>query len=330
LYGDSQSEKVLALYDQALPRLVAANQSKTGADSRLGGASFDFAEFYAKQGNAEKCWEAFQIAMENDPGGHLAKRAKRVPGRFSVISDRPAFKAFTEAAPETELDRWEAEMDRKRAEFSKEMSAAWESFLPVEVDGVMFMGVILSVTGHVLVPDIVADATNIRAKLTDYLPAKVIARDSEAKLAVLKVEGAKYLRPVEMGTVDDLKEYAPFDYASTNGRTGRTFPSISQMTARGFGENPRVGRITRSGAGVHTLEIGKAGNVSSLLIGKRGKRSPLSDAFIHYDGSLLGFCVDEEVVYKENITHNAPGPKHNVVPIDQIQASLERMDLRKK
>jgi hypothetical protein len=328
LYGDSQSEKVLALYDQALPRLVAANQSKTGADSRLGGASFDFAEFYAEQGNAEKCWQAFQIVMENDPEGHLAKQAKRMTGVFSAIRDRSAFKAFMEAAPETELDRWEAEMDRKRAEFSKEMSAAWESFLPVEVDGVMFMGVILSVTGHVLVPDIVADATNIRAKLTDYLPAKVIARDSEAKLAVLKVEGAEDLRPVKMGTADDLKEYAPFDYATANGRMERAFGLITLITARAY-SGTLDGQITEALGHVNTLEIDKAGNISSFQIPKLD-RSPISNAYVHYDGKLLGVCVDDEVVYKEDITHNAPGPKHNVVPIDQIQASLERMDLRKK
>ena len=35
LYGDDQSEKVIALYDQALPRLVQANQFKTGPDFGL-------------------------------------------------------------------------------------------------------------------------------------------------------------------------------------------------------------------------------------------------------------------------------------------------------
>ena len=46
--------------------------------------------------------------------------------------------------------------------------------------------------------------------------------------------------------------------------------------------------------------------------------------YVHYDGKLLGFCVDDEIVYKA-LADNAPGPKYNVVPIDQIQASLERM-----
>ena len=92
------------------------------------------------------------------------------------------------------------------------------------------MCVILSSTGHLLVPDSVADAADIRAKITDYLPAQVVARDSEVRLAVLKVEGARNLRPVEMGTVDDLKEYAPYDFAMANGRTSRSFPTIVLVT----------------------------------------------------------------------------------------------------
>ncbi len=322
LYGDGQSEKVLALYDQALPRLVEANQSKAGADSRLGHVAFGFAQSYDEQGNAEKCWQAFQIAMENDPEGHLAKQAKRMTGVFSAIRDKSAFKAFTEAAPETEADRRLDEQNRKRSEFRNERLKAWKSFLSIEADGEIFTGVVLNSTGHLVVSDIVADASNIRAKVTNYSPAKVVARDAEARLAVLKVEGAKYLRPVEMGTVDDLEEYAPFDSAGANGRTGRTFPSIGQITARGYSQQSR-GQITETSASVRTLEIDKAGKISSFQISDRD-RSPLSDAFIHYDGKLLGLCVDDAVMNKGS-ERNLTGSKYNVVSIDQIQASLERM-----
>jgi hypothetical protein len=129
-----------------------------------------------------------------------------------------------------------------------------------------------------------------------------------------------------MGTVDDLKEHAPYDYATAGGHTGRVFGVINKMTARdGWGKAP-VGRITRTGLSVHVLESNEAGNISSLLIENRG-RSPLSDAFVHYDGSLLGVCVDDELVYAA-IAKRAPGgPKYNVLPIDQIQASLERMGM---
>jgi hypothetical protein len=213
-------------------------------------------------------------------------------------------------------------MNRKWSTFRNERIEARKSCLLAEADGVTFMGVILNSTGYLLVPDIVADATSIRAKITDYLPAQVMARDSEARLAVLKVEGAKYLRPVEMGTVDDLKEYAPFDYATADGRPGRSYPTIAQITARGYSGN-RAGQITELTSSVHTLEIGTAGKISSFQVGELG-RSPFSDAFVHYDGKLLGFGVDDEVVYKP-LANNFPGPKNNVLPIDQIQASLARM-----
>ena len=109
---------------------------------------------------------------------------------------------------------------------------ALKSYVPVEADGVVFTGVVLNSDGHLLVPDIVADAADIRVKISEYQAAQVVARDSEASLAVLKVAGAKDLRPVEMGTVDDLKEYAPYDRTSADGRVGKLFPLIPLISAR--------------------------------------------------------------------------------------------------
>ena len=333
LYSVNQYEKAFALYDRALAQLIEANRSKPQSDSMLGGWAIHLAEHYGELGNIEKCWQAFQIAMENDPHGFLAKQADRMSDSFGVISDRPAFKAFTDAAPETEYDRRQKEMERKSAEFANEMSEAWKSYLAVEADGTIFTGVILTPAGHILVPNSVADGTDIianvarpSAQVAEYLPATVFARDSKARLAVIKIEGAKNLRPVEMGTVDDLKEHAPYDYATAGGHTGRAYGVISIMTARGTWDGDRVGQIIGRGVGVHVLEIDEAGNISKLLIENRGK-SPLSDAFIHYDGSLLGICVDDEVVYTGDIGRNAPGPKNSVLTIDQIQASLDRMGM---
>ncbi len=324
LYREDQSEKALTLYDRALAQLVEANQSKTEAEFRLADAAFDLSGFYGEQGDAEKCWQAFEIAMENDTSGRLAKQAKRMPGAFSAINDRSAFKALTEAAPETKADRRHDEMNRKRSAFRNERMESRKSCVLIEADGVTFMGVILNSTGLLLVPDIVADATSIRAKVTDYFAAQVIARDSKARLAVLKVEGVKYLRPVEMGTVDDLKEYAPFGYTTADGRPWRTYPTIAQITARDQWRQSHGAQITvNGGVSVHTLEVDGAGNITSLQIGGLGT-SALSDAYVDYDGSLLGFCVDDEVVYKP-LANNFPGPKHNVLTIDQIQASLARM-----
>ena len=291
----------------------------------LGYIAFKFAEFYDEQGDIENCWQAIQVAMDNDlDDGYLAKRIKGMTNRISAIRDRSAFKAFkafTEAVPKTEQDRRTDEVNRKLNEFTNERIEARNSFLLVKADGEIFMGVILSSTGHLLVPDSVADATDIRAKMTDYLPA--VARDSEARLAVIKIQGAGDLRPVEMGTVDDLKEYAPYNFAMANGRTSRSFPTIVLVTPRGYSGNSDVGQIAvLIGDSVGTLEIDKAGNVTSFQIGS--SESKLGDAFVHYDGRLLGFCVEDEVVYKGS-AHSMGGPKYDVLPIDQIQASLERM-----
>ena len=322
--GDSQIEKALAFHNESLPKLVKSNQSKTGADFILGLTAFGFAKFYGKQGDAEKCWQAFQIAMKNDLDGVLAKEAKRSTGTFSAIRHESAFEAFTETAPETEQDRRRNEMLRKHSEFGNERVRARQSFAPVSADGEIFTGVILNSTGLLLVPDIVADAANIRAKITDYQAAHVVARDSRTRLAVIKVEGAKNLRPVEMGTVEDLKEYAPYGFKMTNGSTDKAFGLIALITARAY-SGTRDGQITDAYEHVISLEIDTAGNITSCQIGAWG-RSPLSDALVHYNGKLLGVCVDDEVVHKAS-AHDAPRPKYNVVPIDQIGASLERMGM---
>ena len=102
LYGDDQSEEALALYDEALPKLVEADESKTGADFTLGEAAFDFAMFYDEQGDAEKCWQTFEIAMENSSDEYLTTRIKGMTGRFSTIRGRSEFKALTGDPPEAE------------------------------------------------------------------------------------------------------------------------------------------------------------------------------------------------------------------------------------
>ena len=322
--GNGQAEKVLSFHEESFPKLVEANRYKTRADFGLGYTALKFGEFYDEQGDAEKCWQAFQILTENDPDGYLAKRVKGAVGIWSTIRGRPEFTAFTEDVFETEQDRRSDEAHRELYKFTDKRSEAAKSFLPIEADGTMFMGVILSSAGHLLVPDIVADAAEIRVKITDYRPAQVVARDPDARLAVLKVEGAESLRPVEMGTVEDLKGYVPFDYRTEHGGRARSFPMIVYVTARGFSRYDSGGEIgVLIGDSVYALEISRRGSVSSFLIGERGD-SPLSDAYIHYDGKLLGFCVDDEVVYT-GTAQSMPGPKYNVLPIDQIGASLERM-----
>ena len=322
LYEDGNSEKARAFHDEALPKLVEANQSKSGTDFGLGHTAFEFAMFYDEQGDTEKCWQAFEIAMENAPDGFLETRIKRMIGRFSTISDKSSFKKFTDTSFETEQTRRNNRAIRKLNDFAKERYETRKSYLLVEADGVISVGVILSSSGLLLVPEITADATVIRAKIADYRPAKVVARDPEARLAVLKVKDVKDLQPVEMGTVDDLKEYAPYDFAMGFGYTSRAFPIIMQFTFRGFEDQNRIGQVLETHASVHVLEIDEAGNITSLQIGSG--YSNLSDAFVHYDGKLLGFCVDGEPVFKDSADSLA-SPKYNVLPVDQIRASLERM-----
>ena len=324
--GYRQAEKSLAFHNASLPKLVEANRNKTRADFGLGFTALKFAEFYDGHGDAEKCWQAFQILMENDPDGDLAKDVKRAVGIWSTIRAIPEFTKFTENVLETEQDRRSDEAHRKLYAASDERTEARNSFLVVEADGEIFMGVVLSSTGYLLVLDRVADAADIRVKIKEDFPARVVARDSETRLAILKIEGVEDLRPVVMGTVEDLKGYAPFDYRTEHGGKAKSFPMIVFVTARGFSIHDSGGKIgVLIADSVYELEFGRRGNVSSFLIGER-VNAPLSDAYIDFDGKLLGFCVDDEVVYT-GTAQSMPGPKYNVLPIDQIGASLERMGM---
>ena len=145
-------------------------------------------------------------------------------------------------------------------------------------------------------------------------------------MAIIKIEGMEDLRPVVMGTVEDLKGYEPFDYRTEHGGKAKSFPMIVYVTARGFSIHDSGGEIgVLIADSVYELEFGRRGNVSSFLIGERVD-APLSDAYIDFDGKLLGFCVDDEVVYT-GTAQSMPGPKFNVLPIDQIGESLERMGM---
>ena len=93
--------------------------------------------------------------------------------------------------------------------YAEELSAAYKSFTAVEADGEIFTGVILTRTGHILVPAVVTEARVIRAKIVDYLHATVVAVDATSGLAVVQVDGPKNLRPVVLGNVDNLREYKP-------------------------------------------------------------------------------------------------------------------------
>ena len=195
--------------------------------------------------------------------------------------------------------------------------------MPVEADGVVFTGVVLNSDGHLLVPDIVADAADIRVKVSEYQAAQVVARDSEASLAVLKVAGALTTRrDGHSRRFEGIRALRPHE---CRWRVGKLFPLIPLISARNdSGQRGGGQSAVIIGHKFDALEIDNAGNITSFQI-RALDQSPLSDAYVRYDCKLLGICVDDEAV--NTGFHPGPGPKYNVLPIDQIGASLERMGM---
>ena len=241
------------------------------------------------------------------------------------------------------------EANRKREAYPEDLFAVFKSFTAVEADGEIFTGVLLSQVGHILVPASVTEAEIIRLKIVDYQPVKVVAVDTETGLGVVQVEGQRHLQSIVLGTVGDLREYAPVPL--TNPADGYLYRSIRAICARGLNlpwsfRQQAVGHPTVQIATIMQLEIDDGGKVTTLKTacpGPSGERINFDDlvrydrhdvlfhyeghgeiirgdALVHYNGRLLAVSLEDKVRYDKW------GPSADLIPIDEIRAALERMD----
>ena len=325
----NQTGEAMPFMNQVYERIV--EESRVPPEQRIDirSEALELATFFSRQGDREKTWTLFQIAAApNDDGYNSAiNYAREKPERFAAIQDMPEFQKLLADIPQTEADKRLDEANRKRELYAKDLSAAHKSFTGVKADDELFTGVILSQVGHILVPASVTEAKVILAKIGDYQPAKVIAVDAESGLGVVQVDGQKYLRPVVLGTVDDLREYVPIPLP--NPEDGNTYPTILQISARGYPflsaeiHQQVVGTPTIRHVMVAELEIGDDGKVTTLKAAHPGKPGEIlrGDALVTYDGQLLAVALENEVRYGHW------GPSANPIPIDQIRAALERMNI---
>jgi len=271
------------------------------------------ATIYAEMGNWEKADE-FNLL-----------RAELILGKSS-----PEFSRIIEA------DKRRMEADRKRDMHAGDLYAALKSFVAVKADDEIFTGIILSQVSHILVPANVTEAETIHAKIGEYQPAKVIALDLESGLAVVQVDGQRELRPIVLGNIDDLQEYAPIpqlypEVGSTSPSIiGYTYPTINVISTRGYPNAPNLPpefhqrafeTPTDRGGSIQELEIDDGGKVAAMQAGTPTGKIIGGDAFVYHDGRLLAVAVGNEVRYEFGSAITDP------VPIDQIRAALERMNI---
>ena len=271
------------------------------------------ATIYAEIGNSEKAKE-FNLL-----------RAELILGKSS-----PEFSQIIEA------DKRRMEADRKQDMYWKDFFASLKSYVAVKADGEIFTGIILSHVGHILVPANVTEAETIHAKIGDYQPAKVVVVDSKSRLAVVQVDGQRELRPIVLGNIDDLEEYAPIPHlypevGSTSPTIiGYTHPTINVISTRGYPNAPNLPPEfhqnafeipTYRGSSIQELEIDDGGKVAALQAGTPTGKIIGGDAFVYHDGRLLAVAVDNEVRYKFGSAITNP------LLIDQIRAALKRMNM---
>ena len=315
--------------NQVYDRIVKASRSTLDLTFGISHYAVELAQLFSQQGDREKTWRLFQIAVDHSDFNLKTEidYAKLAPEPFEEIGqDMSELQKLLAETPQTEADRRLNESNRKRAVYAKDLKAAHKSFTAVEADGEIFTGVILSRVGHVLVPASVTEAEVIRAKIVDYQPAKVVAVDAESGLGVVQVQGQRYLRPVVLGNVNDLREYVPI--SQSNQMFNNPYLSITAISARGYPNLSAeihqrwVGRPSKRYGAIMQLEIDGDGKVSTLEVAKPGRSVGIirGDALVYYDGRLLGVSLDNEARY------SIWGFSANLLSIDQIRTALERMD----
>ena len=321
-----------AWMNEAYDRIVEASQATPSLGDVIVSEALELATFCSRQGDQEKTWGLFQIAVahDEDDNNSAINYAKEQPERFAAIQDMPEFQKLIAETPMTEADRHSLEANRKREMYAEELSDAHKSFVALKVDGEIFTGVILSQVGHILVPANVTEAETILVKIVDYQSAKVVAVDWESGLAIVKVDGQTDLRPVVLGNVDDLREYIPIPLP--NPEDGYTYPNMAAISTRGYPNFPNlppeihqraVERPTERSVGVMELEIDSNGKVTTLTVAKPFKPGETirGDALVYHDGRLLAVAVDNEARY------DVWGASADPIPIDQIRAALKRMNI---
>ena len=307
-------DTMTALMNRAYNQMVEASRSSISPDSHQ---ALDLALLFSKQGDREKTWRLFQIAVMHDHDNYNSaiNLAKEEPERFAAIQDMPEFQKLLADTPQTEAEKRVVEEDRKREMYAETLSTAYKSFTAVEADGEIFTGVVLTQVGHILVPAIVTEARVIRAKIDDYLQATVVAVDATRGLAVVQVDGQTDLRPIVLGSVDNLRKYKPI-IITTRGYPGipNIPPEIHQQA---------LGHPIERRATVMKLDIGDDGKVAALKVATPGRPGEIirGDATVYYDGRLLAISLENEVKYANW------GPSTDPIPIDQIRAALKRMGM---
>lgn len=325
-----QNGKAEGLINQAYDRIVKASWSTLEFTFGISHYAVELAKLFSLQGDRDKTWRLFQIAVNaNDFNLKTEINYASLPPRpFEAITqDMSELQNLLVETPKAEADSRLNEASRKRAVYAKDLKAAHRSFTAVEADGEIFTGVILSRVGHVLVPASVTEAEVIRAKIVDYQPAKVVAVDAESGLGVVQVHGQRYLRPVVLGNVDDLREYVPIP--QSNEMFNNAYFHITAISVRGYPNLPTethqrwVGRPSKRYGAIMQLEIDGDRNVTTLKVANLGRSIGIirGDALVYYDGRLLGVSLDNEARY------GVWGFSADLLPIDQIRTALERMDI---
>ena len=309
-----QTDDAAALMNQAFELMLEASQASTRFPVEH---ALRLAHLYSDQGNREKTWALFQLAVNLDDSNYntTINHVKQSPNLFTAIQDMPEFQKLLAGMLPTEADKRLFEKNRIQTIYEEEFSNALKSFAAVEADGEIFTGIFLTRAGHILVPAAVKEADVVRVKIDDFQPAKVVAVDAETSLAVIKATSQRNLRPVVLGSVNVLREYSPMPVSIRENK--HQFSDVWIISARGhYIDRNRLPELYQQTleqpiatyASVVQLNIDGGGNVAVLKIESLGHPGDFirGDAAVHHDGRLLAVSCENEVKHANRGTDYRP------------------------
>ena len=155
------------LMNRTYHRIVELSRLSPNLELDISCDAIELALLFSRQGDREKTWKLFQIAVEHSDEDFDSATvfAKQYPEGFAILEDMPEFQKLLADAKQTEGEKGAIEGNRKRAMYADEFSAAYKSFTAVEADNEIFTGVILTQDGHILVPAIAAEAESFVSRL---------------------------------------------------------------------------------------------------------------------------------------------------------------------
>jgi beta-lactamase regulating signal transducer with metallopeptidase domain/peroxiredoxin len=300
---------------EGIIRLVKA-KGPASRDTRLGDNAFWVACAFSRYGDKRRCLEAFKIAVRINPNYKTV--AKRNDTMFRIIRDTKEFQKLIADAPEIKLTKEQLERakkeDKKISALSFRLPRIRKSFVLLDNGEKRFTGVVLDRSGYILTVSEALKGKSVWIRSGDIkFPVRVVAEDDRLKIAVLKLDGFKYLCPVEIRELETLRKEEDNETLCVIKSKDVGFSTTFYQALYVFRDSDGSIRFL--------LTLGEAYKADTY---ERIKLISPGDAILDLDGRLIGICGSERVLLGEDLGH------YKVLPTSLVMERLREIGIADK